>query len=217
MKDMKKFLKDNVTEDWDIYFTSTTDNFGKIETVDLIEGGSHIHVTDENKEQYVALCCERKLTYVTKQQVENFLIGFYSLIPKHLIAIFEVEELKKLIAGNPIIDIENLRNYTNCEKFPEGSQTIPMFWKIAQELSEEDKQNLLRFVTGIPIAPLGGFAALSPKFTIKFNSHKDDTHLPTASVCYHTLKLGNYDNLEKFKQQLHTAIRLGNESGFGLS
>jgi len=210
-------LRDNVTKDWEIYFTSTSDNFGIIETVELIEGGSNIHVTDENKEQYVTLCCERKLTHLTKQQVEHFLRGFYSLIPRHLIAIFDVDELKQLIAGNPVIDIDDLRNNTNCEKFPDGSQTIPMFWQIAHELSEEDKQHLLRFVTGIPIAPLGGFVALTPKFTIKFNSQRDDAHLPTASVCYHTLKLGNYDNIEKFRSQLITAIRLGNESGFGLS
>ena len=39
-----------------------------------------------------------------KAQVENFLAGFFELIPKNLIAIFDSKELELLISGLPDID-----------------------------------------------------------------------------------------------------------------
>jgi len=39
-----------------------------------------------------------------KAQIESFLSGFFELIPKHLIAIFDSKELELLISGLPDID-----------------------------------------------------------------------------------------------------------------
>jgi len=39
-----------------------------------------------------------------KAQVESFLTGFFELIPKNLISIFDSKELELLISGLPDID-----------------------------------------------------------------------------------------------------------------
>jgi len=44
-----------------------------------------------------------------QKQVDNFLEGFYEIIPKDLISIFNYKELELLISGLPNFDIEDLK------------------------------------------------------------------------------------------------------------
>jgi len=46
-----------------------------------------------------------------------FLEGFYDIIPKRLISIFNEQELELLISGLPNIDIEDLRTNTEYHKY----------------------------------------------------------------------------------------------------
>ena len=55
------------------------------------------------------------MTNKIKSQVSSFLEGFYEIIPKHLISIFDCRELELLISGMPDIDIEDLK--ANTEYF----------------------------------------------------------------------------------------------------
>lgn len=41
--------------------------------------------------------------------MDNFLEGFYELIPKDLISIFNYKELELLISGLPNFDLEDLK------------------------------------------------------------------------------------------------------------
>ena len=71
---------------------------------DLIENGRTIPVTEANKAKYVHLLCNHKMARGIKTQIECFLSGFFELIPKTLIAIFDSKELELLISGLPDID-----------------------------------------------------------------------------------------------------------------
>ena len=62
---------------YDQNFTVEIDKFGKLEEIKLKEGGDKIIVTNENKQEYVQLVCENKLTASIKQQLAAFLKGFY--------------------------------------------------------------------------------------------------------------------------------------------
>ena len=46
-----------------------------VETVDLIENGRNVLVTQENKQEYVRLMVEFKLTGSVQDQLDNFLKG----------------------------------------------------------------------------------------------------------------------------------------------
>lgn len=71
---------------------------------DLIPNGRTIPVTEANKTKYVHLICNHKMSRGIKAQIESFLSGFFELIPKSLIAIFDSKELELLISGLPDID-----------------------------------------------------------------------------------------------------------------
>lgn len=48
---------------------------------ELIPNGRNIKVTEENKHQYVALLAEMYLCGQTRDEISNFLHGFWDLIP----------------------------------------------------------------------------------------------------------------------------------------
>ena len=82
-----------------IYIIQVTD-------YELIPGGRNIRVTEENKQKYVDLIAEHRLTTAIRPQINAFLEGFNELIHRDLISIFHDKELELLISGLPDIDCE---------------------------------------------------------------------------------------------------------------
>lgn len=56
--------------------------------------------------------------------VQAFLEGFYDVIPKNLISIFNEQELELLISGLPSVDIEDLRLHTEYHKYTLDSPQV---------------------------------------------------------------------------------------------
>ena len=65
-----------------------------------------MRVTEQNKQQYVDLVAEFKLTNSIKPQISAFLEGFYQLIPASLVSVFNDKELELVISGLPQIDCQ---------------------------------------------------------------------------------------------------------------
>ena len=60
---------------------------------DLKPNGRNILVAEETKREYVTLVCQEKMTGSILQQIDSFLEGFYKIIPKRLISVFDELEL----------------------------------------------------------------------------------------------------------------------------
>jgi len=95
-----------------------------METKDLKPNGTNIPVTESNKREYVQLACQMKMTGSIRSQIKSFLEGFYDVIPKELISIFNEQELELLISGLPTIDIDDLKSYTEYHKYMEHSLQV---------------------------------------------------------------------------------------------
>lgn len=109
-------------KDWFFFFQ--VQEFGLSEIRDLIPNGRHIAVTEENKKEYVKLVCQMKMTGAIRKQIDSFLEGFYDIIPKRLISIFDEQELELLISGLPNIDLEDLKANTEYHKYTESSLQV---------------------------------------------------------------------------------------------
>ena len=125
--------------------------------------GKNIKVTNENKTEYVRLVCQEKMIGSIRQQVSSFLQGFYEIIPKNLISIFNEQELELLISGLPEIDLEDLRRNTEYHKYTSNSLQIQWFWRALKSFDKEDLAKFLQFVTGTSKVPLAGFSKLEGK------------------------------------------------------
>lgn len=183
-KSLEWILNNDITDVLDLTFSCEVDDFGKTKNVDLKPGGSTIPVTQENKQEYVKLITEQKLTIAIKEQISSFLSGFHDVIPKDLIKIFNEQELELLISGMPDIDIDDWKNNTEYQNYTSSSIQVQWFWRVVRSFSQEERAKLIQFVTGTSKVPLEGFANLQGSNGIqKFQIHKDFgsvTRLPSA-------------------------------------
>jgi E3 ubiquitin-protein ligase HUWE1 len=74
-KSLVWMLENDITDIMTETFSVDNDKFGVIETVDLIENGRNILVTQENKQEYIRLIVEFKLIGSVQEQLNEFLKG----------------------------------------------------------------------------------------------------------------------------------------------
>ncbi|XP_065656940.1 E3 ubiquitin-protein ligase HUWE1 isoform X2 [Hydra vulgaris] len=205
---------------YELTFSAEVQVFGMNEIHDLKPNGRNIPVTEDTKREYVKLVCQEKMTGSIRQQIGSFLEGFYEIIPKRLISIFDEQELELLIAGLPTIDIEDLKMNTEYHKYTENSLQIQWLWRALRSFDQADRAKFLQFVTGTSKVPLQGFVSLEgmngPQ---KFQIHRDDRstdRLPCAHTCFNQLDLPAYETYDKLHSQMLKAINECPE-GFGLA
>ena len=124
------------------------------------------------------------MTGSIKKQLNAFLEGFYEIIPKRLISIFNEHELELLISGLPNIDIDDLKKNTQYHKYQPASLQIQWFWRALRSFDQAERAKFLQFVTGTSKVPLQGFGSLegmngAQKFQIHLEERSTD-RLPTA-------------------------------------
>eukprot|EP00918_Siedleckia_nematoides_P015819 GHVU01034184.1.p1 GENE.GHVU01034184.1~~GHVU01034184.1.p1 ORF type:complete len:613 (+),score=132.88 GHVU01034184.1:200-1840(+) len=203
----------------ELHFANEVDAFGKTKVVDLKPDGHNILVTDANKEEYVKLVCEHKITDGIQDQLQSFLEGFHELIPMRLLSIFDDKELELMLSGLPHIDLKDLRANTEYSNYSPDDQVIRWFWEVLGELGQTHLASFLQFITGTSRVPLGGFRTLQgvrgpQKFKISKAYGTD--HLPASHTCVNQLDLPEYDTKEVLEAKLLKAITEGKE-GFGLA
>ena len=91
--------------------------------------------------------------------------------------------------------------------------SIALFWEVVSSFTEQQKRQLLKFVTSCSRPPLLGFKELHPPFRI--SPGIGDSHLPSASTCMNLLKLPMFKDKDTMKEKLVYAIQSG--AGFELS
>uniref|UniRef100_A0A183BI21 HECT-type E3 ubiquitin transferase n=1 Tax=Globodera pallida TaxID=36090 RepID=A0A183BI21_GLOPA len=208
-----EFLLNHAVEDLgtELSFCVEVEEFGVRSTRQLKENGLKTTVTDSNKQEYVHLMCQMKMTGSIRQQLNAFLEGFYEVIPKKLISIFNEQELELLISGLPDIDVDDLCGNTEYKTYTRTSPQIQWFWRALKAFEAEDKAKFLQFVTGTSKVPLQGFAHLEgmngvQKFTIQKDT-RSNNRLPSAHTCFNQLDLPEYPDYETLLKMLLLASR----------
>ncbi|KAJ5601277.1 hypothetical protein N7510_010811 [Penicillium lagena] len=190
-------------------------------TKDLISQGSTTAVTNKNRLVYISYIARYRLQLQPALQTNAFLQGLGQIIQPAWISMFNQAELQTLVSGETgDIDVEDLRRntlyggvYTVGDDLQEHP-TIQLFWEVMHQMSNEERQQVLRFVTSTPRGPLLGFSHLNPRFSIR-DSSEDQERLPSTSTCVNLLKLPRYSNAETLRTKLLYAVSSG--AGFDLS
>ena len=204
-KSLLWMLENDITDIITENFCDETEAFGDTQIVDLIENGRNIPVTEENKQEYVQLLVEYRLTGSVHAQLEEFLkgmhfpqrltcdhtdvgLGFHDIVPAELISIFNEQELELLISGLPDIDVDDWKNNTEYHNFSTSSPQIQWFWRAVRSFDKEERAKLLQFVTGTSKVPLNGFKELEGMNGFsRFNIHRDygnKDRLPSSHTCF---------------------------------
>ncbi|KAG8562140.1 hypothetical protein GDO81_015601 [Engystomops pustulosus] len=183
--------------------------------VELIPGGAHIPVSNDNKIYYLNLLAQHRLCNQVREEVEHFLKGLNELVPDNLLGIFDENELELLMCGTGHIAVQDFQAHAvvigGSWHFRE--KVMNWFWAVVYSLTQEELARLLQFTTGSSQLPPGGFASLCPSFQI-IGAPSHGT-LPTAHTCFNQLCLPTYDSYDEMHRMLKLAISEGCE-GFGM-
>jgi ubiquitin-protein ligase E3 C len=190
-------------------------------TRSLRKDGANILVTNKDRPLYISYVVHYRLVAQPYQQTNAFLRGLRSIIDPTWLSMFNQSELQRLVGGDSSeIDVEDLRNNTIYSGLyvigDDGLEhpTVRMFWEVMHELEDEQRREVLKYVTSTPRAPLLGFSQLSPRFSIR-DGGVDERRLPSTSTCVNLLKLPRYSSAKILKSKLLYAVQSG--AGFDLS
>eukprot|EP00602_Paraphysomonas_sp_CaronLab_P008247 CAMPEP_0185019840 /NCGR_PEP_ID=MMETSP1103-20130426/2420_1 /TAXON_ID=36769 /ORGANISM="Paraphysomonas bandaiensis, Strain Caron Lab Isolate" /LENGTH=687 /DNA_ID=CAMNT_0027550361 /DNA_START=26 /DNA_END=2086 /DNA_ORIENTATION=+ len=128
---LKKLLDfdGNVQDVFGAFFCITYETMGELKTVNLIENGSNIPVTNVNKEKYVQLYVDYMLNASVALQFNAFDRGFKKVCGGAALDLFAPSELELLICGNPELDFAALEEGTRYDDGYDGSEkVIKDFW-----------------------------------------------------------------------------------------
>lgn len=199
----------------------TEQMYDRTVTKELKPNGSMTAVTNQNRLVYISYIARYRLQVQPALQTNAFLQGLGQIIQPAWISMFNQAELQTLVGGETgDIDVEDLRRNTlyggvyTVGDDHEEHPTIKLFWEVMHDMSNEERQMVLRFVTSTPRAPLLGFGHLHPRFSIR-DSSEDQDRLPSTSTCVNLLKLPRYSSAQMLKEKLLYAVSSG--AGFDLS
>lgn len=187
--------------------------------VELVPGGKSRALSLASLPEYLEAVMRSMFVDTVRKQVCAFRAGFADFAPPGALQLFSAEELALLLSSaadysdrhwNPRM----LERHVVCNHgYDVRSPQVQQLLALVSAMDVADKQLFLRFITGSPRLPLGGFGALSPKFTIVKSvppaGYAPDEMLPTCSTCQVYLKLPGYSTAEVLKDKLLLAIREG--------
>lgn len=195
-------------KDLDLVFQIDDDVFGEFTSIDLIENGSNIQVTNDNRMDYVSSYVNYKLRKSVIGQINAFCDFFNEIIPQEFIRMFSPSELDMLICGVHHIDLEDMRKHTHYEPpYHDEHPTIVVFFNVLGKFNQEELAKFLVFLTGSSQVPIGGFKDFEESgnpITINYNNSIE--RLPVAHTCFRILDLPNYDDENELKRKLLNAI-----------
>uniref|UniRef100_A0A3Q2P7R2 E3 ubiquitin-protein ligase n=1 Tax=Fundulus heteroclitus TaxID=8078 RepID=A0A3Q2P7R2_FUNHE len=212
------WIKDNDIEECglEMFFSVDKEILGEISTQELKPGGGDIQVTEENKEEYIKLVAEWRLSRGVEEQTQAFFEGFNEVLPQQYLQYFDAKELEVMLCGMQEIDLGDWQKHTIYRHYTRNSKQISWFWQLMKEMDNEKRMRLLQFVTGTCRLPVGGFADLMgsngpQKFCIE--KVGKENWLPRSHTCFNRLDLPPYRSYEQLKEKLMFAIE--ETEGFG--
>nr|XP_046253048.1 itchy E3 ubiquitin protein ligase b [Scatophagus argus]XP_046253049.1 itchy E3 ubiquitin protein ligase b [Scatophagus argus] len=212
------WIKDNDIEECglEMFFSVDKEILGEISTHELKPGGGDIQVTEENKEEYIRLVAEWRLSRGVEEQTQAFFEGFNEVLPQQYLQFFDAKELEVMLCGMQEIDLTDWQRNSIYRHYARSSKQIIWFWQFIKEMDNEKRMRLLQFVTGTCRLPVGGFADLMgsngpQKFCIE--KVGKENWLPRSHTCFNRLDLPPYKSYEQLKEKLMFAIE--ETEGFG--
>jgi len=212
------WIKDNNIDECglELYFSVDFEILGQVIHHELKEGGDKIRVADENKEEYMRLMTEWRMTRGIEEQTKAFLEGFNEVVPLEWLKYFDERELELMLCGMQEIDVEDWQRNSIYRHYTRNSKQVAWFWQFVRSMDSEKRARLLQFVTGTCRVPVGGFAELMgsngpQRFCIE--KVGKDTWLPRSHTCFNRLDLPPYKSYDQMVEKLNYAIE--ETEGFG--
>ncbi|XP_032885366.1 probable E3 ubiquitin-protein ligase HERC3 [Amblyraja radiata] len=194
---------DDIEEELGQNFTVNTEE-GAI--VELIADGANILVQKHNRKQFVEAYVDYKLNTAVENQFRAFFEGFKRGFPLPIVDLFHPEELMAIIHGNTNYEWELLEQNAVYEGYFPTDRIILYFWEVFESLLEEEKKQLIAFLSGSERILAGGIGRFIIRIFRPRNFDDPDLSYPRAYTCSKSLELPNYSNKDLLRVRLLHAI-----------
>ncbi|XP_050309318.1 E3 ubiquitin-protein ligase Su(dx) [Anthonomus grandis grandis] len=193
----------------ELFFSVDFEVLGQVVHHELKKSGDGERVTEENKEEYLTLMTNWRMTRGIEQQTQAFLDGFNEVVPIEWLKYFDERELELLLCGMQEIDVDDWQRHTIYRHYTRNSKPVVWFWQFVKQSDNEKRTRLLQFVTGTCRVPVGGFAELMgsngpQRFCIE--KVGKDSWLPRSHTCFNRLDLPPYKSYDQLVEKLTYAI-----------
>ncbi|XP_075992204.1 WW domain containing E3 ubiquitin protein ligase suppressor of deltex isoform X2 [Anticarsia gemmatalis] len=212
------WIKDNNIDECglEMWFSVDFEVLGQVIHHELKPSGDKERVTEANKEQYLQLVTQWRMTRGIEEQTSAFLDGFNEVVPLEWLKYFDERELELMLCGMQEVDVDDWQRNTIYRHYTRTSKQVLWFWQFVRQMDNEKRARLLQFVTGTCRVPVGGFAELMgsngpQRFCIE--KVGKDTWLPRSHTCFNRLDLPPYKSYEQLCEKLNYAIE--ETEGFG--
>lgn len=144
-----------------------------------------------------------------RRLLNSFAEGLSCVLPVELLSMFTGDQLRDIMCGNPDIDVELLRRVVEYEGYHENDKVVNLFWEVLREMTTSQRKAFLQFVWARNRLPLK-----ESDFDAPFKIQKDTKlankngcyPLPSASTCFFSLMLPDYQEKEVLREKLLYAI-----------
>lgn len=212
------WIKDNNIDECglEMWFSVDFEVLGQVIHHELKPSGDKERVTETNKEQYLQMVTQWRMTRGIEEQTSAFLDGFNEVVPLEWLKYFDERELELMLCGMQEVDVDDWQRNTIYRHYTRTSKQVLWFWQFVRQMDNEKRARLLQFVTGTCRVPVGGFAELMgsngpQRFCIE--KVGKDTWLPRSHTCFNRLDLPPYKSYEQLCEKLNYAIE--ETEGFG--
>jgi len=187
--------------------------------VDLMDGGSRVPLTYEQREVYCKLVQEARLRE-GERQISAFQRGLTSVIPQSVLRLCTWEDLSTWACGKEDVDVELLRRNTVVSGVAPGEDEpmhVQNFWTVLHEFTAEERRRFLHFAWAQERLPQGDdeFERTRTRMFIKpaSNSSGDpDKRLPKADTCFFNIELPSYSSVDVMRERLLFAMNTDADS-----
>ena len=181
---------------------------------------SEAMVTKQNVNEFVREVIDATIGKGVINQIAALKRGFSELISLDYFRSFSVAEIEGILCGERCEDWSVQAIQTSIvtdHGYSSSSRVVLDLVNLLSNFSTEERRQFMRFCTGSPKLPLGGFQALLPPLTIvrKVSKYPDEC-LPSVMTCAHYLKVPEYSSPNSMREKFLIAIYEG-QSSFHLS
>jgi len=189
---------------------------------ELCPGGADMEVTPANLEEYVSAFAEHLLCGAVRREIAAFLRGVWAVVPLEAFQRSQLNafDLALLLSGLPHIDCSDWQAHTVLDRSADVTETdaarrAAAFFAFVERCELEMRARVLQFATGLSRLSGGGFASLSPPFTLQMLGPPYAGRLPMAHTCFNLLALPPFESETALADALATSVPSGMR-GFGL-
>ncbi|RHY12855.1 hypothetical protein DYB26_008466 [Aphanomyces astaci] len=183
-------------------------------SVELMQGGSDVAVTEANQAEYVAALVRFWLLDAVQGPLALVVRGFYNVLSPDVMFRFDYKELELILCGTSEINIVEWQFETVATSDLTASPALGWFWDVVErDMQPHDRAKLLQFTTGSSRVPLQGFRALTGNdgqlcpFNLKGVPYTKGA-LPKVHTCFNRIVLPLYPSRYLMHEALFVLVNM---------